>query len=125
MEWKAIFSMLGMLVLMAAVLFGAYWVSKQVGKGYQLQNTLPGKIEILGRSMIGKDQCLLLVKSAGKVFLLGATAQNITLISEVDPNELPATPSVPPATPDFLSVFKGVLKKGTSSNHKSDGGDVL
>lgn len=122
MEWEMIFSMLGMLVLMAAVLYGAYWVSRQVGKGYQLQNTQPGKIEILARSMIGKEQMLLMVKSAGKVFLLGVTSENINMISELDPTALPPEPEKSPVPPDFLSILKSNLKKSGFPKGKSDGG---
>lgn len=122
MEWKMIFSMLGMLVLMAAVLYGAYWVSRQVGKGYQLQNTQPGKIEILSRSMIGKEQMLLLVKSAGKVFLLGVTSESINMLSELDPAALPPEEAKSATPPDFMSILKSNLKKNGFPKGKSGGG---
>ena len=104
----SVLSMVGTLLLMAAVFVGAYYVSKLVSRRYQPRaGAAHNSMEVLDRLALGKDQALLLVRTAGRVFLLGVTQQHIERIEELDPDLLPDPAAASDQTkPDFRATFK-------------------
>lgn len=111
-ELMAILSMIGTLILMIGVFVGAYFVSKWVAKKYSpTGGSSMGNIEILDRSSLGKDQHLVLVRSGGKVLLLGVTAHNIQKIDELDPETITINDAPVPAKVDFVNVLKDAFQK--------------
>ena len=110
-NWLDVLSMIGTLLLMAAVFVGAYYVSRAVGKRGGITRGI-GHVEVLDKTMIGKEQSLLVVRAAGRVFLLGATASRIEKLEELEAQifaDQGGTPATPP--PDFLSILKDALPK--------------
>ena len=94
---SAVASVLGLLLGFAAILVAAYWAAKIAGGklGSSFKGAVrgqPGPVEILGRTPIGQDRFLLVVRAGGKVLLLGATPQNIQTLCELDPEGFPETP---------------------------------
>jgi len=83
-------SLLGMLVAIVVVIGLAYWVTRIIaGRG-----TLPfgtgrkdDKLSVLVQKQIGKDQRLAVVQAGEKYFLVGITAQNISLLAELTAEE--------------------------------------
>ena len=84
-------SLLGMLVVIVLVIGLAYWFTRHVvGKG-----KLPsfgmlrkdGDLSVLTHTQIGKDQRLAVVQAGERYFLLGITAHNISLLSELTAEE--------------------------------------
>lgn len=116
----SVLSMVGTLLLMAAVFVGAYYVSKLVSRRYQPRaGAAHNSMEVLDRLALGKDQALLLVRTAGRVFLLGVTQQHIERIEELDPDLLPDPAAASDQTkPDFRATFKDALKNWTGGRHE-------
>lgn len=112
-EFQLALSMIGTLLLMVAIFVGAFFVSKWVAKRYQAPGSsgFQGNMEVLERVVVGKDQCLLLVKVTGRVFLLGVTPHQIEKIEEMDPDAIVKKESGPGMKTDFLSVFKDAFQK--------------
>lgn len=114
-ELTTTLSVIGTLLMMVAVFVGAYFVSRFVAKKYQPSGgTATGNMEILDRTMVGKDSWLLLVKVAGRVFLLGVTGQRVEKIEELDPETIVSRTTSGTALGeklDFLNVFKDAFKK--------------
>lgn len=108
--------MIGTIVLMIAVFVGAYYVSKFVGKRYQSHYNLSENLVILESQNIGKDRALIIVKAADKMFLIGSSPQQITLISELNPDELAETPLDLSERKDFSSFLRTAIK-GKDKRH--------
>lgn len=111
-ELKTALTAVGMLLMMIAVFAGAYWAPRLIAKRYRGSNILPEQLRIISKVPLGKDQFLIVVKASERMFLLGATSHDISLITELDPADFPvAAPQTPAITDtDFLSVLKNVLK---------------
>ena len=81
-------SLLGMLVLIAAILFLAWWATKQIAQRPGLQGfggRLPnGDMSVLAQIPLGSQQRLVVVECAARYFLLGVTEHNISMLSELD-----------------------------------------
>lgn len=81
-------SLLGMLVLIAAILFLAWWATKQIAQRPGLQGfggRLPnGDMSVLAQIPLGREQRLVVVECAARYFLLGVTEHNISMLSELD-----------------------------------------
>lgn len=108
-----VLSAAGTLLLVLAIFAGAYYVSKLVGRRYQKISPVSGRnIEILERMPLGKDQYLLVAKTAGKTYLLGVTANHIEKIDELDAAQILAPPEQnSAAVPDFLHILKKAVGK--------------
>jgi len=120
MSFGEIMSMIGTIVLMVAVFVGAYYVSKYVGKHYQPRTGSSSNISIIESKTLGKDRSLLVVKSAGKAFLIGATPREIALISELDAEKLVPPAAEKPVTRDFSAMFRSAL---SAKGRKDEGED--
>lgn len=123
-KFLTILSGVGTLILMVAVFAGAYYVSKYISKKYQPKYGSGKNIEIIERTVLGKNQTLTLVKVSGRVFLIGCTEQNINKIEEFDETLFPELPESSPEEINFLSVFsdayKNVLSKKTDRKGKDN-----
>lgn len=115
MQVGDVLSFVGMLGGFFLILVLAYWATKVIGRGYAAAGT--GRmIEVLDRMGLGQEKQLLVVKAAGKVLLLGVTAQHIEKLEELDADALPQAPS-PPQSGMFFAALKSALeqKKGKES----------
>ena len=108
-DWREIVSMIGTVILMIAVFAGAYYASKYVGKRYQPRSGASKNLSVLESQTLGKDRSLLIVKAANKVFLVGATPHEITLISELDAQQISESTENVPVRKDFSSVLRSAL----------------
>ena len=81
-------SLLGMLAVIAAILFLAWWATKQIARRPGLQGfggRLPnGDMSVLAQIPLGSQQRLVVVECAARYFLLGVTEHNISMLSELD-----------------------------------------
>ena len=85
-------SLLGMLVLIAAVLFLAWFATKQIaqrpglqGFGGRLSNR---DMRVLAQLPLGSQQRLVVAECGTHYFLLGVTEHQITLLSELSEEEV-------------------------------------
>ncbi|NLH00813.1 MAG: flagellar biosynthetic protein FliO [Clostridiales bacterium] len=109
MNGSEILSMIGTVILMIAVFAGAYYVSKFVGKHYQPRYGDSRNMSVIESQSLGKDKALLIVKTAGKAFLIGSTPHEFTLISELDPDTLTEDSEYKPEKKDFSAILRNAL----------------
>ncbi|MEA4896424.1 MAG: flagellar biosynthetic protein FliO [Oscillospiraceae bacterium] len=109
--WTEVLSIIGTLVLMAAVFAAAYFVSKYVGKHYKPSFGLSKNISVIDSAVVGKDRSLLLVKVGEKALLIGSTPNEFTLLSELEAGQFEAASETEQAPQkDFITTFRSVVK---------------
>ena len=85
-------SLLGMLIAIVVVIGLAYWFTRYiVGKGripaLSMMSRRDEKLSVLAQTQIGKDQRLAVVQAGERYLLVGVTAHNISLLSELTAEE--------------------------------------
>lgn len=110
-------SLLASLVGFAAILAAAWWAVRLLSQGYSMQSK-SRMIQVVERIGLGADKQLVIVKAAGRAYLLGVTAQHIEKIEELDPDDLTPAPDTGQDSA-FLDVFKNAL----SPKKRKEGGD--
>lgn len=87
----SLLSLLGALVVIVLVMAGAYFFTRWAGKiGVFSSLTRPtgnGRLQVLDRVPLGKDQWLLVIQMGTRYFLLGSTPSALTMLSELTPEE--------------------------------------
>ncbi len=81
-DFSSILSAIISLILVVAIFFGAHYATKMFGGKYQ--NLGKGNIKILEKTVMGKDQYLVIAKVGDKILLLGVTGNNINLIDTLE-----------------------------------------
>lgn len=124
-EVKTILSVMGTLVLTIIVFVAAYWVSKTVGRSYQStsKSTKPNGIKMIDRHVMGKEQGLYLVQVGGRVFLIGATAQSIVKLDELDATLFPSESLASEQVAPFTDIWRRTMKKHVSEQEKGGASD--
>ena len=88
MTGRDLLSLIGILVVMAGILAGAYFFTRWAGKGL---GTLPGlsgqNLRVLDRISVGRDQSVLVVRAGERYFLVGAAPSGVGLLAELSPEE--------------------------------------
>lgn len=91
--FKSILSVIVVLAMFVGILYLAYITTKFIGKRYSVKGKQFKNLKVLETVAIGPDRQLMIVKTAGKCLLLGATPHNISLITELSEemldNEIP------------------------------------
>jgi flagellar protein FliO/FliZ len=117
---NAVLSLLWVVICVVVILALAYWVTKYVAlhgrAGVYNKTGSEGELVLLARLALGKDQQLVVVRIGERCYLLGVAATQITLLSELAPEEVASWQSdhdAPPAqvSPDFGKLLKGVLRQ--------------
>ena len=115
-----ILAVLGMLAIVLLVLVGAYfftrWAGMSLGGGFAALRG--GRIRVLDRAVLGKDQALLVVRAGERYLLLGSTSAGLTLLTELTKEEGESwTPPAPPEGPeqakplDFHALMQRLREK--------------
>ena len=120
----SVFSLLGMLAVVLAVLFLSYWVTKKLagmqtgGTGRVLfspgraGNAQRGDFCVLAQISLGQNERVVLLRVQKACYLLGVTAGTVTLLKELeleDAREWMAEPE--PQAPGFLEILKENIRK--------------
>lgn len=114
---KSTLSVLFCLAMFALILYLAYVTTKLIGKRYSVNGKKTKNLKILESITIGADRQLLIVKTAGKCLLLGATSHNVSLICELDENQVSEQMEVnATSTMSFSDAFKKVCAEKFSNN---------
>lgn len=119
-------SVFGVLVGFAVILYLAYLATKILGRRMSIGGRGNKNIKILESVPLGQNKSLIIVEAAGKTFLLGITSNEISLVSELDGENLVADSSDKNAeTMEFSSALKKVLennfgRKFSKSKEKSN-----
>ena len=88
--WPQVLSVIGLLAVIVLVLVGAYcftrWAGPNLG-GNLFAAGKGGRLQVLDRAVIGRDQALLVVKAGQRYLLLGCTPSGLTLLAELRQEE--------------------------------------
>lgn len=117
-----ILSALGLMAVVLGVLLGAYvftrWAGKNLGNGWIGGPGGTGRIRVLDRTGVGKDQSILVIRAGERYLLLGSTPAGITLLTELtrEEGESWSTSGSPgasqqPGTSDFRALFQRLREK--------------
>lgn len=118
---KDVFSLLGMLAIVVLVLILAYWATRWIGAygarasgtGFRTLAGGAGRFRILAQLSLGRAERLVLARVGDRCYLLGVTANRITLLRELEGEEAAAWLSEESADvpPGFLDIMKENLRK--------------
>ena len=116
-----------MVVVLLAVLAGCYFVTRLAGAG--LAGRLgPGsgqrQMKVLERLAVGRDQALLVVRLAGRTFLLGSSPSGFSLLAELTEEEgalWDSPPSGEAAAGRDVPDFQALLRKFREKNDREEG----
>lgn len=124
MPWEEIGVLLGMLLVLVAVLFAAYWFTRYMaghGMGGRAFSRLGGRggcIRLVERAPLGKEQSLVVAQVGESWLLLGVTPSQVTLLRELSQEEAalwdppPEDGSGPEKTPPrFQDALAEVLRQ--------------
>ncbi|MGN0620666.1 MAG: FliO/MopB family protein [Porcipelethomonas sp.] len=104
-----IFSVIGVILAFILILYLAYISTRILGKRMSIKGTKKN-IKVLETLSFGQGKSVAVIQSAGKTLLIGITNEQITLVSELDPEKLEKEPEAP-ETMEFSQAFKKVLEK--------------
>lgn len=102
------------IVIIGAVLYAAYYVTKLVAKTGSGSFRKSSGIKLIGSQVLGKDKSVAIVEVGAYAYILGVAAQRVELIDKLSSlelsvkNEERATAS---ALPSFTASFKEELSK--------------
>ena len=104
-----VLSLLGILLVLLLVLAGCYLFTRWAGVGLGGRLGLTpsgGRLRVLERLPVGRDQALLVVEAANRHFLLGSSPSGLSLLAELTEEEAALWTSSPPSGggqqgPDF------------------------
>jgi flagellar biogenesis protein FliO len=118
---KFAFSILFSLAAIVFVIFLAYWTSRYLARHYS--SLAQGKyMRILDRIVIGQNQCLILLETAGQVLLLGVTGQSVENLGQMKTADLQEIKNPPPAG-DFAEALSEVIRNKFSTWRDRDPGE--
>ena len=119
MPFAQILSVFGLLAVVLLVLAAAWlftrWAGKNLGGGFAGILGSSGRIEILDRASLSRDQALLVVKAGERYLLLGSTPSGLSLLAELTAEE--GENWRPPASPekqqglDFRALMQRLREK--------------
>ncbi len=116
-----ILSVITALLGFAVVIILAYICTKYIGGKMSFKSSNYKNFEIIEKIPIAADKQLMIVKSAGKVMLIGITAQHIELISELDEEMISYNQNISDKEQDFMTVLKANIEKTVLKSKKQFG----
>lgn len=87
-ELKLILNAVIGLALFVGILYLAYISTKYIGKKYSVSSGSGKNLQIIETLSTGKDSRLVIARTGNKYLLLGMTAQNITLLKELEKDDI-------------------------------------
>ncbi len=101
------------------VIFLALYTTRFIGKKYNFKNSKSKNIKLIETLTLGQDKCIIIVKATDKYLLLGVTSQNISVLQEINPENLDISLEQN-SQPDFSDIFKKIIDKTTKKDVKND-----
>ena len=77
-----IFTAIVTLLIVVAILYGAFWATKFIGQGYASASN-SRNMNIVEQVTIGRDKSIAVVKAGDSFYMVGITPGSINLISEL------------------------------------------
>ena len=117
---------LPMLLALAAivlVMYLSFVFTKYIGKKINTHSRL-NNIKVIEQVALGQDKALLIAEICGDFYLIGASAQKIEILKELDHVNLETEDN--PMKVDFAQILNNVIKtkkKQTEDNHEGTEGE--
>lgn len=107
-------SLLMMLVVIAAILYLSYIVSRKLGSG-MMQAGGARNIKVIERAYLDREKSVVIIRVGDKEYLLGVSPENVCLLEELEEGQISyeeaeEQPEMP--TAQFASIIKSRLGKG-------------
>jgi flagellar biosynthetic protein FliO len=107
------------IVIIVAVLFAAYYVTKLLAKTGSGGFRKSGAIKMLGSQSLGRDKAVTIVEIGEYVYILGVSAQRVETVDRLPKAEyyakkeepVSAMPPAAPPLPSFGESFREELNK--------------
>lgn len=113
-----VWTLLGMLAAVVAILAVAYWCTRLIAQRGMTVGTqgvrTSGELCVLGQINIGKGERLVLIRLHERCFLIGVTAGNISILTELTVEESGvwlAQTEQKARTPSFIEALRGTISK--------------
>ncbi len=109
---EGIITALGTLLIVIAVLFAAWWVTRKIAGSGQFGGR-SRYMKIIDRMPVAQDRFLVLVRLGEKVYLLGVASSEITFLAEMEgePDPLQESEQTAPVPMDFRELMKKLGRK--------------
>lgn len=106
---SSVWSSIVLLVIMAAVIVGAYVVTRMIANG-AMRGQKGSHMRLVDRIQLARDRFVAVVEIGGEYFMIGVAGNSITLLSKLNdpPYDAPET-----ATGTMGSRFAGILRTAT------------
>lgn len=116
MEANSLLSNIGtaisVLLGFALILYLAYFATKKLGGRLSFKGVGNKNIKIIESISLGQNKAVMIIQSCGKTLLVGMTQNEISLISELDGEQLNLSESdTSGQTMEFSKAFKKVLEE--------------
>ena len=129
MRWGDVLSLLGILLVLLLVLAASWLVTRwagQMGQGgrFSMTGSAPGRLRVLDRLAVGRDQSLLVVQVAKRYFLIGSSPSGPSLLAELTEEEgalWDSPPSGEAAAGRDVPDFQALLRKFREKNDREEG----
>ncbi len=109
--FEAIISGITTLGTLIVVLFLCYYATKYVGTIHKSRG-MSGNIKILDQVFVGQDKAIAIIKVAGEVMLVGITSGRISVLKELNEQDLEEIKMPEPVS--FKAIFDKMGKKEQS-----------
>ena len=100
---------IGTLIAVVVILYGSYMASKYIGRG-MAKSSSSLYMRLLDQITLGQDRHIAIIQVGGKYLLVGVTAGQIQVLSELDDDELiqlsPDNIEEGTNVPDFKSIIE-------------------
>ncbi len=110
--WEGILTGMGTLLIIVAVLVGAWWFTRKVAGSGQFGGR-SRYMKMIDRMPLAQDKYLALVQLGKKIYIVGIAASEITLLGEMEEEPEPLEPpdlTVPGAV-DFRELMNKIGRK--------------
>ncbi|MCI9443167.1 MAG: flagellar biosynthetic protein FliO [Oscillospiraceae bacterium] len=116
MSWPELLSLLGIILVLLLVMGGCYAFTRWAGTG--LGGSLgrgSGRMQVVERLPVGREQALLVVRLAGRYLLLGSSPAGVSLLAELTEEEgaqwAPAAEPIDRPSVDFRELLRKLREK--------------
>lgn len=115
--WSTLLQLLYAIFLFGLVLGLAYLSTRFIGSRLGGLHVRGRHLRMIEQVVVGRDRSLILIEVAGKVYLVGSTAESIRLLTTIkDPETIEAMLEVPEQPPPLdLAIIPGALRRMPAS----------
>lgn len=115
--------LLGLIILFIIIIVACYYVTRFVGSK-SMGTIRESNIKLIDTYRINQNQCLLIVCVGKRYFLLASNKDAVTLLSELQEDELSFSGTIGTKNIKFQDVFSALTKKHNIEQLSDDSDDT-